>query len=128
MRRAWEAYNRGDVEETIAFFDPEFVVETPVSMANPGTYRGLEAFLAWIGEWNDAWGSFQTEIVEIELVGQSLAVSRLRQYGTGRGSGAEVTMEAGWIYEVSDDRCVYLGLRPTFEEALADARARDANK
>ncbi len=128
VRRAWDAYNRGEIEETLAFLDPEIVVESPVSMMNAGTFHGIDGFLGWLGEWNEAWDSFQTEITEIELVGEMIAVTRMRQHGTGRGSGAEVTMEAGWIYEIRDGRCVYLALRPSFEEAVEAARARAASK
>jgi ketosteroid isomerase-like protein len=48
VRDAWDAYNRGDIEATVAILDPEIVVNSPANMANAGTYHGHEGFLAWM--------------------------------------------------------------------------------
>jgi hypothetical protein len=49
----------------------------------------------------------------------------MQQTGIGRGSGVEVTMETGWVYEVRDGRCVHMGVHPSFESALVVARERE---
>ena len=125
VRRAWEAYNSGGVEGTLEMFDPEVEIYTSPQLANAGTYRGREALVAWIGAWNEAWESFRMNPVETVPVGKVHAVTRMLQIGIGRGSGVEVTMEAGWLYEIRDGRCVHIGVHPSFESALAAARERE---
>jgi ketosteroid isomerase-like protein len=126
VRRGWDAYNRGDIEGTLAIFDPELVVHTAPPMANAGTYHGKQGFLTWIGQWNEAWDSFTAAVLAVETVGERHALTRVRQSGTGRGSGIEVTMESGWVFDVRDGLCVYLGLHQTLEGARAEAFAREA--
>lgn len=125
VRRGWEAYNRGDVEGTLAIFDPELVVHTAPPMANAGTYHGKQGFLTWIGQWNEAWDSFTATVLAIEAVGEHHVLSHIRQSGIGRGSGIEVAMESGWVFDLRDGLCVYLGLHTTLAEARAEALARE---
>jgi hypothetical protein len=70
-------------------------------------------------------GSFHFEAVETVPVGERHVATRMHQTGVGRGSGLEVAMDAGWVAEFREGRCVHLGLHPSFEEALAVARERE---
>jgi hypothetical protein len=125
VRDAWDAYNDGDVERTISFFHPdELTVYAPPQMANAGTFHGVEGFVEWITAWNEAWDSFHTDIVEIEQLNPQQVITKMRQSGTGRGSGIDVVMEAGWLFEVEDDLCTYISLHPTYEAARAHAAER----
>lgn len=125
VRRGWEAYARGDVDGTLEIFDPEITVVSPVNMANAGTYHGHDGFLAWISQWNEAWESFATELLGVQRIGERHVVTHVRQSGVGRGSGAEVAMETGWVFEIRDGLCVYLAIFPTVEEARALAAERE---
>lgn len=126
VRRGWDAYNRGDVDATLAIFDPELVVCTAPPMANAGTYHGKQGFLTWIGQWNEAWDAFTIKVLAVEAIGEHHVLTRVRQSGTGRSSGVEVTMNSGWVFDVRDGLCVYLGLHSTLDEARADALARES--
>jgi ketosteroid isomerase-like protein len=128
VRDAWDAYNAGDIERTIASFDPGLTVYAPPSMANAGTFHGIDGFIEWITQWNEAWDSFHTEIVELEQLGDGRVITRMRQSGTGRGSGVEVEMEAGWLFEVADELCTYISIQPTFELARQHALERAASE
>jgi len=123
--RAWDAYNAGDLETGLEMFDAEVEVYTSPQLANAGTYRGREELVGWIAAWNEAWESFHLNDVETVPVGEYHAVTRMQQTGIGRGSGVEVTMETGWVYEVRDGHCVHMGVHPSFESALAVARKRE---
>jgi ketosteroid isomerase-like protein len=125
VRRSWDAYNAGEVDSALGLFHPEVEVYGSPQLANPGTFRGVEELLAWIATWNEAWESFRFDELETVAVGQKHAVTRMRQTGVGRGSGVEVSMEVGWLYEIREGRCVHLGLHPSFESALAVARERE---
>jgi ketosteroid isomerase-like protein len=128
LRRGWESYMRGDIEETLATLDPEIVVHAPVTMANAGTYHGRDGFLAWIAQWNEAWESFTGEVIEVEPIGERHLVASVRQTGIGRGSGVRVTMDTAWTYEVRDMLSVYVAVHPSPEDARQDARRREAGE
>ncbi len=126
VRRAWEAYDRGDIEGTLAIFDPAVVIHVPVSMANAGTYHGKEGFLTWIAQWNEAWDSFEVGVLDVEAVGERHVLTLSRQSGIGRGSGVEVTMQTGWVFELREGLCTYLSVQPSIELARADALVRES--
>jgi ketosteroid isomerase-like protein len=127
VRAAWDAYNDGDIERTISFFHPDrLTVYAPPQMANAGTFHGVDGFIEWITAWNEAWDSFHTEIEEIETLNDRQVITRMRQSGTGRGSGVEVVMEAGWLFEVEDNRCTYISIQPTYDAVRAHAVERAA--
>ena len=125
VSRAWASYNADDIEGVLQVLDPDVVVHVPVELANSGTYRGHDEFVRWLAVWTEAWESFEMRVVDIVTVGDRHVVSHMNQIGIGRGSGIEVTGELGWLFEVRDGRCVHVGIRPSFEEALGDARERE---
>ena len=63
-------------------------------------------------------------ITEVEPVGERHVITLMRQTGTGRGSGVEVTREAAWVFETRDGLCTYMAIHPTLELARADVRGR----
>jgi uncharacterized protein len=125
VRRGIQAYNAADFGAMLVLVDPDVVIESSVELMNAGTFRGQDGLARWIGAWNDAWEDFQSSPEEIVPVGESHVVARIIGSGRGRGSGVEVSREVGYAYDVSDGRCVYMTIRPTFEEALAVARERE---
>ena len=122
---AWEAYSAGDIEGVLRVFDPDLVVHVPVELANSGTYRGHDEFLRWLAVWNEAWESFEMQIVNTVPVGDRQVVSHMSQTGIGRGSGIEVTREMGWLFEVRDGLTVYIELFGDVDSALEAARDRE---
>src|SRR4249920_1669509 len=82
---AIEAWNRGDVERILEVLDPEVEVYTPEGLINTGTFSGREAFVAWIEQWNEAWDSFELDLVELDLVGGRHVIATVTQRGQGRG-------------------------------------------
>ncbi len=60
VRRAFEAYVRGDLETSLAAFDPE--VETyDHDLPDAGEYRGVEGLLRWQADWDREWESWRWE-------------------------------------------------------------------
>ena len=127
IERGWQAYNSGDVASLLAIFSPDIVSYAPATMANAGTFHGHDGFIEWIRSWNEAWDSFSAQLLEVETVGERHLVTLMNQRrGTGRGSGVEVEMRSGWVYETREGLCVYLAIHPSLEEARADAERREA--
>jgi len=125
VRRGFEAYNAGDIETVLDLFDPEIEVRASAELINPGPYYGRAGFLEWARHWNEAWDSFENAVEEIVPVGERHVVARIHQTGRGRGSGVDVEMTVGYLYEMGDGRCVHLALYPSFQAAMAAARERE---
>ena len=120
---AWEA---GDVQKTIAMYDPEVVVYAPPEVGNSGTFHGVEGFLGWAQVWLEAWETFDQELVSIETVGERHAFARVAQHAVGKGSGIEVNREATYVYEMRDKKMTYMALFFDHDAAVALAHERES--
>ena len=125
VRRGFDAYNGGDFETVLDHFDAEVELHTADGLPNAGTYRGHEGFAHWAQQWEEAWEDFRPEPRRIEAVGERHAVADVLQKGRGRGSGVEVEMTLGYVFEYVGGRATYVALHPTFDDAMAVARERE---
>jgi hypothetical protein len=100
IRAGIEAANRGDIDGLVALFDPEVEFHIAPGLGNAGTYHGHEGFRNGLGGWLEAWESFTIDVVELEPIGERHVVGDVRQLGRGRGSGIEVEMRLGYLWEV----------------------------
>lgn len=104
-----------------ALVAPEIVVFAHSDSGNPGTFEGLAGLLAWTAAWDEAWETFINEPIDVEPIGERTVFVRARQTGRGAGSGVEVSVIAGWVFQVGDDG------KATRVELYQDAEmARDA--
>ena len=55
-------------------------------------------------------------------------ISRVTQTGVGKGSGIEVVREATYVYDLRDEKLVYMALFFDHDAALAQAREREARE
>ena len=122
-----EAYAAGDVETALALFSPKVEIYAPPGeQITTGTWHGIEGFLQWSGEWNEAWESFTLELVDVEAVGDRHAVATVNQRGLGKGSGVEIEAVSGDLMELGDDeKCIFFALYNDPANALAAARKRE---
>jgi ketosteroid isomerase-like protein len=125
-RRAFDAFDAGDVDGVLALLDPEVEVYMPNDLPNSGTFRGHEGYLKWVGNWLEAWDDFTVEIREIEPVGERHVVAHARQSATGKGSGIPVEMEIAYMTETRDGRAIALHLYQSADEARRVAAEREA--
>jgi ketosteroid isomerase-like protein len=125
-RRGIELYDAGDLEGALELLSPEIETHAPPDTLNRGTFHGIEGFLHWTAQWSEAWEHFEREVLRIEAIGERHAVAVVRQHGRGRGSGLEVEMTSGYLFELGEDgRCVYFALHNQVEDAFAAARERE---
>jgi hypothetical protein len=106
VRRAYEAFNRGDLEAVFADAASDF--EYVASGAIPGVggvYRGPEGFRRFVegfwGEFDDA----REEIHEFIDAGDHVLVS-LTQRGRGKQSGVETRWNTWHVWTVRDGEVV----------------------
>jgi ketosteroid isomerase-like protein len=125
LRRGIQAYNARDTAAVLALLHPDVEVVNSDEFPNPGTFHGHAGYRSWVAEWEEAWEDFQNLPEEILPVGDRHVVARVRAGGRGRGSGVEVSMDVGWVYEMQDDLCVFMSIQPSFDAAMRLARERE---
>jgi ketosteroid isomerase-like protein len=125
-RRGLQSWIDGDREAALETIAEDVEVNVPPELGNAGTYRGLNEFLRWNAEWEEAWSEFEMEVLSAEPVGDRHVVCLIRSKGRGAGSGVEVANELGWVMEVRDGKLGFLGLQPSREGAVALAEERES--
>jgi ketosteroid isomerase-like protein len=106
LRRAYEAFNRGDIESAVADIAPDSVY---VSGGMPGfedTYRGVVGYRRFLETF---WREFDDPHVEVdELIDardQVFASITLR--GVGKHSGAETSWNVWQVWTVREGKAVH---------------------
>jgi ketosteroid isomerase-like protein len=125
VRRAYKAFNRGDLEAMFADAAPEFeYVATGAIPGAGGVYRGPEMFRQFLGQW---WGEFDEPRVEvhelIEARDQVLAFLTFR--GHGKQSGVETNWSLWQLWTVRDGEVVRGQGFTSREEALEAVGLRE---
>ncbi len=115
----YDAFQRGDAEGSLTYFDPE--VEIDVSRRGVGGIgRGREDLSRIIGEWVASWDDWTEEVEEIRDLGSQVLVIAI-QRGRGKGSGIEVENRYGLLYEFNGEKISRLTGYPNPSEALEAA-------
>jgi ketosteroid isomerase-like protein len=120
MRRAMDAFNRGDGKafDRLLTSDAEVV---PVRAALEGTtYRGLDAGTQYCTAVDQSWANLGWEVEEIRDGGeQILALGHIR--GEGRDSGVAIDARAGWLAHFSEGRITRFQTFANRDDALEAA-------
>jgi ketosteroid isomerase-like protein len=101
LRRGFEAYARGDLDEALANLDPD-VVYKPIQEA---AVRGRDAVRASLERWDAEWDEMEMTSEEIIDAGDHLIHAILFR-GRGRGSGVEVEGRFFQVHTAKDGKTV----------------------
>ena len=106
-RRAYEAFNRGDLQAMVADLAPNFEYATTGTIPGmTGVYRGVEGILGFL-EW--IWSEFERPSMEVhELVDagdQVMAAVTLR--GRGKQSGVETSWDVWHVWTLEHGKVVH---------------------
>ncbi len=126
IRQGFENWEAGDVEATLALYDPQIVTYAPLEIGNSGTFHGIDGFMKWTHGWLEAWDTFEQELLSVEPVGDRHAIARVMQHGVGKGSGIKVDRGATYVYEMKDEKLIFLSLFFDHDAAVALAHEREA--
>ena len=122
VRRAYEAFNRGDIDGALAVLAPDF--EYTPSGAIPGvveTYRGPEGFRRFVGWLLDQFDDVQFEINDVIEHGDDQLVFRHTNRGRGKRSGVETSWDVWQVMRFRDGKPVRARAFTTREAALEAA-------
>jgi uncharacterized protein len=121
VRRAYEAFNRGDSEGMVADIAPDFeYVATGTVPGVEGTYRGVEGLRQFLESF---WGEFDEPRVEIrELIeAGDQVVAALTFQGRGKQSGVETKWDLWHVLTLRDGLAVRQQAFTSESEALEAA-------
>ncbi|HEX2359642.1 MAG TPA: nuclear transport factor 2 family protein [Solirubrobacterales bacterium] len=95
VRRAWDAWTRGDFEALFGTFDPavEWTTTNFVGWPEDDVYSGQGGVRRFFEEWRDSWERYEAGTDEILDAGGDRVLVLAWQRGVGRGSHVPVEME-----------------------------------
>jgi ketosteroid isomerase-like protein len=120
VRRAYDAFRRGDLESLRTFLAPDIEWRTTPEVPFMGNYVGLEDFLRGMEEWTSAFEEVTTDVEEMIDAGDNVIVHH-RMRGRGRDSGVEVDLAIFQVVAVRDRKLIRMHDYGTRAEALEAA-------
>jgi ketosteroid isomerase-like protein len=104
MNTRFAALKGGDMDDLLAFFDPEVVIEM-VDAPDPETYRGHDGVRRWFDDAFGPWAAVQVEAEDIKESGP-WTVAVLRTSLRGEASGVELELSTAAFHQFRGDRIV----------------------
>ena len=100
VRRALEAFPRGEMEEMLSYMDPEVELHSAiVGGAEGNVYRGHEGFRRWYADSFESFEELRNEWSEFRDLGDRVLVFG-HVKARGRESGVELDSPMGWVFTV----------------------------
>ena len=107
VRKAWDAWERGDMQALFDFYDP--AVEWDMSeseVPDMGVYQGHDGVRRFFREWMAPFHDYYAHAEDFALGSEGVLV-RMRQGGRGKESGVDVEMPPLWqLYRLRAGRAV----------------------
>jgi ketosteroid isomerase-like protein len=123
VRRFYDAWARDDLPGPLELMDPDVEYVNPAGAVEPGTRRGVSAFVEAVNKLLQSWEFWRAEIEEVTTVEDHVAVV-LRYRTRGRGSGIDVEGRESALWTFRDGKVVRYEWFKRPEEALAAARLK----
>ena len=103
MRRAYEAFNTGDLDTVAETFDDSIVWHLPGRSAMADDYQGRDATLAYFGRLaQETGGTFRAELQHLAADGDSRVVGIQRS--TADRNGKHLDVDNCIVFELKDGR------------------------
>jgi hypothetical protein len=123
VRRAFEAWNAGDMDAVRVAFDPDAIMRVAKGWPEPGPFVGRDAVLRQLKQQRETWDSDSFELTsDLIDAGEQVVV---RWVWHGAGSGPESNIEATAVYTVRKGRVFYVEHFWDHAEALEAAGLRE---
>jgi ketosteroid isomerase-like protein len=117
VRRAIDAFSRGDAGAFAALTTPEVEWTTGLGAIEGETFRGWEGVETYFGRLSSAWDSFEFLAAEYRDLGDVvLVLGRLE--GRGRGGGVPVDSPVGAVWDLREGRICRLRAYLDHDKAL----------
>jgi ketosteroid isomerase-like protein len=123
VRRSYEAYERGDLEEVRKAVDPEIVICR--WELDAATYHGWEGLLAAIAEWVEGFDEFTLTGEEFIDANQDQVIVRIHQRAVGAQSGVPIEADFWHLHTMRSRKATRLDMFPTEAQALEAVGLRE---
>jgi ketosteroid isomerase-like protein len=126
VHRACAAFNRGDVEGTLADVDADFEYVTAGTIPDlSGTYRGIDRFKSFIRAFWDEFDEARLDVHEVVEHDDAVMVS-MTMSGRGRRSAAETSWDVFQVWMLRDGKALRAQAFMSRTEALAALQRTNA--
>jgi ketosteroid isomerase-like protein len=103
MRRAYEAFNKGELETLTEIFDDGAVWHLPGRSSKANDYQGRDAILAYFGQLGqETGGTFRAELDDLLADGDDRVVGIQRS--TGERDGKQLNVGNCIVFQLEDGR------------------------
>jgi ketosteroid isomerase-like protein len=109
VRRFVDAFNRGDISETLSEVDPDITLDEWQEAPGARTYHGPDGVQAALDNWFETWEWMHVELEELREAGDRVFFS-LHQRAKGKGSGVEVEIRSWNVYTFRDGKLTRIQL------------------
>ena len=125
VRRAAEAYERGDLSAVLETFSPDLVtyIAPPIPVA--GTYHGPEGFLQVTLDWAEGFDELIATTEEHIDAGGDRVITRVRHRASGAESGVPVETDFWYVWTIREGKSVRVDIFTDRREALEAAGLRE---
>ena len=125
VRRAFEAFNRRDIDSYLALCDADIeYFSRVVGLEGGSPYRGHDGIRSWWERLLAVSSDFRAEIEEVRDLGD-VTVTRQRAFGHGRGSDVPMEQTQWNVTEWRDGKAVWGRVFLSETEALEAAGLRE---
>ena len=117
VRRVVEPWPRGDFSAWLAAFAPDIVMSgyTPEGVV---TTHGRDQVLRYISDFASQWSRYSVEVDDVLALSDDAVLVVGRQHGTGRDSGAELSLDVFVVNCLRDGEIVATRWRADRGDAL----------
>ena len=107
LRRAFDAFNRGDLEEAVSAIAPDAEYVTTGIIPGVGdAYRGPEGFLRFVRWMQEEFDEPRVEVHELIDAGEYV-VAPVTLHGSGKQSGVEASWDLWQVWRLRDGLAVH---------------------
>jgi ketosteroid isomerase-like protein len=125
VRRATDAYNRGDIDGTLESWAPDAVLDWSNSRGlEAGVFWGQGEIRAYMQRFLEAFDEVRLELDDLVEVQEGLVLMENVAHVRGR-DGIETQARSAWLIEIRNGEQTSLTLYQTRQEALEAAGLRE---
>src|SRR5262245_13728267 len=125
VRRASEAFARGDEEAFLDEFSSEVVIQQTAPIPDARAYKGHEGLMQVVSEWAEVFDGLVMTAREFTDGADDKVLVRVHQEAQGAGSGVPIEFDTWFVYSVNGGKISRLQMFNYKERALEAAGLRE---
>jgi ketosteroid isomerase-like protein len=118
VRRAWGAYERGDLPMALADIDDAFVATRVSPMPDVTPYYGREGITQMLLDWVEGFDEFELTAEDFIDATDAQVVVRVHQHAVGAQSGVPVEADFWMVQTISHRKVLRLDIYGSEAQAL----------